>query len=148
MPTKQCLISRKVEVSKACPVCHGGAESVFHILTSCPFAKECWSLSRVGVYAGQSPIFFEWLEAMLNKGNKEARSEIAMLCWAVWAHRNGVVWNSKLSTAHQVLSQARLMFHQWSVISTLKLSGWSTNLVFSQLKEYSISLNCYKDIYP
>ena len=34
------------------------------------------------------------------------------------------------------------------VISTLKLSGWPTNLVFSQLKEYPISLNCYKDIYP
>ena len=35
-----------------------------------------------------------------------------------------------------------------NVISTLKLSGWPTNLVFSQLKEYSISLNCYKDVYP
>ena len=35
-----------------------------------------------------------------------------------------------------------------AVISTLKLSGWPTKLVFSQLKEYSISLNCYKDIYP
>ena len=34
------------------------------------------------------------------------------------------------------------------VISTLKLSGWPTNLVFSQLKEYLISLNYYKDIYP
>ena len=34
------------------------------------------------------------------------------------------------------------------VISILKLSGWPTNLVFSQLKEYPISLNCYKDIYP
>ena len=34
-----------------------------------------------------------------------------------------------------------------AVISTLKLSGWPTNLVFSQLKEYPISLNCYKDIY-
>ena len=34
------------------------------------------------------------------------------------------------------------------VISTLKLSGWPINLVFNQLKEYSISLNCYKDIYP
>ena len=33
------------------------------------------------------------------------------------------------------------------VISTLKLSGRSTNLVFSQLKEYPISLNCYEDIY-
>ena len=30
------------------------------------------------------------------------------------------------------------------VISTLKLIGWPTNLVFSQLKEYPISLNCYK----
>ena len=35
-----------------------------------------------------------------------------------------------------------------SVISTLKLNGWPTNLVFSQLKEYPISLNYYKDIYP
>ena len=34
------------------------------------------------------------------------------------------------------------------VISTLKLNGWPTNLVFSKLKEYPISLNCYKDIYP
>ena len=34
------------------------------------------------------------------------------------------------------------------VISMLKLSGWPTNLVFSQLKEYPISLNCYNDIYP
>ena len=33
------------------------------------------------------------------------------------------------------------------VIFTLKLSGWPTNLVFSQLKEYPISLNCYEDIY-
>ena len=32
------------------------------------------------------------------------------------------------------------------VISTLKLSGWPTNLVFSQLKEYPISLNCYEDL--
>ena len=40
LPTKQCLISRKVEVSEACPICHGGAKSVFHLLTSCPFGKE------------------------------------------------------------------------------------------------------------
>ena len=37
---------------------------------------------------------------------------------------------------------------QLLVISILKLSGWSTNLVFNQLKKYSRSLNCYKDIYP
>ena len=40
-------------------------------------------------------------------------------------------------------------FEKWdqlNVISTLKLSGWPTNLVFSQLKD-PISLNCYKDIY-
>ena len=104
-------------VSEACPICHGGAKSVFHLLTSCPFAKECCCVGpyHVWVYTGQSPIFLEWLEAMLNKGYKEAHSEIAMLCCReVWAHRNGVVWNSKLSTAHQVLSQTRLMFHQWS----------------------------------
>ena len=34
-----------------------------------------------------------------------------------------------------------------SVISTLKLSRWPTNIVFSPLKEYPISLNCYADIY-
>ena len=41
-----------------------------------------------------------------------------------------------------------LRFTIGNVISTLKLNGWPTNLVFSQLKEYPISLNCYKDIYP
>ena len=40
------------------------------------------------------------------------------------------------------------VMEEYSVISTLKLSGWPTNLVFSQLKEYPLSLNCYKDIYP
>ena len=38
-------------------------------------------------------------------------------------------------------------FNIYYVISTLKLNRWSTNLVFSQLNEYPISLNCYKDIY-
>ena len=30
----------------------------------------------------------------------------------------------------------------------VKIKWVPTNLVFSQLKEYPISLNCYKDIYP
>ena len=80
-------------------MCHGGAESVFRILTSCPFAKVCWSLSHVGVYAGQSSAFLEWLEAMFSKGDMGARSEIAMMCWALWANKNSVVWNFRFSTA-------------------------------------------------
>ena len=30
----------------------------------------------------------------------------------------------------------------------IKIKWVPTNLVFSQLKEYPISLNCYEDIYP
>ena len=91
-------------------MCNGGVESVFHISTSCPFAKVCWSLSHVGVYVGQSSVFLEWLEVMFSKGDMGARSEIAMLCWALWANRNSVVWNSRSSSAAQVSAQARLLF--------------------------------------
>ena len=67
LPTKQNLISRKADVSEVCPVCCGGSESVFHILISYTFAKECWSMSSVGLYVivGQSCSFVEWLEVML-----------------------------------------------------------------------------------
>ena len=48
-------------------MCCGGSESVFYILISCTFAKECWSmstLSSVGLYVGQSCSFLEWLEVI------------------------------------------------------------------------------------
>ena len=45
------------------------------------------------------------------------------------------------------ISHGRSMSQGFGIISTLKLSGWLTNLVFIQLKEYPISLNCYGDIY-
>lgn len=42
LPTRVNLVFKRVPVSEICPICNGGAETIIHVLVTCPFASQCW----------------------------------------------------------------------------------------------------------
>ena len=42
IPTEFALMSKRVEISKFCPLCNASIETPLHILVNCPVARGIW----------------------------------------------------------------------------------------------------------
>ncbi|KAF4382931.1 hypothetical protein G4B88_010102 [Cannabis sativa] len=71
----------------------GGDRAVF--LESQQNNNGCWSLSHVPTVATAAMTFAAWFEAGLRAWTVSEKLEASMIVWAIWKHRNELVWNSK-----------------------------------------------------
>ena len=61
IPTGSTLMSKRVEISKFCPLCHASIETPLHILVNCPLARGCWVQTEMGSVISHHGSFEEWL---------------------------------------------------------------------------------------
>lgn len=66
LPTKNMLKIRKVNVTEFCLMCTNAVEIVIHVLTTCTFAKACWSRLAGRVVPNECSTFSEWLELVFD----------------------------------------------------------------------------------
>ena len=113
LPTLRQLSQKRVPVSTRCPVCLSGEESIVHCLVTCPFASMCWSIIFLGFQVIQAGDFEEWIGDVFQGNTQNRRAEVVTVCWAIWRHRNDVVWNKKFSNVNRVVASAKQYLLQW-----------------------------------
>nr|XP_017221408.1 PREDICTED: uncharacterized protein LOC108198150 [Daucus carota subsp. sativus] len=113
LPTKEQLISRRVEVIEQCPLCNLEPESVAHVLTSCPFAKLCWSNFGCKIATHTTQSFQEWMSIALQQYSGEALLNLCMICWSLLKNRNAIVWNQKGAEFVEVVASTIQVLDHW-----------------------------------
>lgn len=113
LPTKDILISRRVNVCSLCPVCNTNMETTAHVLVNCDFAKLCWETVNLRKQFYTVSSFTEWFSGMVQDYNMEEMKIISMICWSLWKNRNNIVWNQKSSEVTEVVNSAILVLNQW-----------------------------------
>uniref|UniRef100_A0A803PIN7 Reverse transcriptase domain-containing protein n=1 Tax=Cannabis sativa TaxID=3483 RepID=A0A803PIN7_CANSA len=114
LASKRNLCIKKVLVDSSCPFCGVFAETEWHVLVSCHFAWSCFGYAGLAVVGRDSfSSLLVWLEATANRVGSEDLGRVVMLCWAIWAVRNDLVWKYRARSVKDVVTFAKSSLDQW-----------------------------------
>nr|CAB3445429.1 unnamed protein product [Digitaria exilis] len=87
------LFRKGIVEDVACAIC-GGNEDCDHVVLSCPFATQV----RRGLGAGTEGVSAKTIWTVVRPttiASKHYDCFLLLVCWMLWKHRNGVVFNSE-----------------------------------------------------
>lgn len=113
LPTKDQLLSKRVQVLSFCPVCNLEVETVHHYLLSCPFTKLCWNHANINITADIQSSFKDWFAHVLQHYDSAMLQDIVMICWAIWRNRIAIVWRQQGVDHSELCKSAKLYLSQW-----------------------------------
>ncbi|XP_074327492.1 uncharacterized protein LOC141665405 [Apium graveolens] len=113
LPTKDQLLTRRVDVNDKCPVCNDEIEAVYHVLVTCSMAKQCWNALGINTEENNSSNFDRWVNSLFQKCKIIELQEVFMVCWSLWNNRNEVIWNQRGKEYSDVCKLAKLLLNQW-----------------------------------
>ena len=104
LPIMQNLRKRGVAVDGVCPICGNEAESIFHALFRCNFAKDVWSRWK------ECPIkicvenqdFVDVALGLFYAGTNRDMEIMVVTTWAIWYNRNQYVHEGEKLATGQV----------------------------------------------
>ncbi|KAK9984138.1 hypothetical protein SO802_033663 [Lithocarpus litseifolius] len=108
LPTKQCLMHRKVIKEDKCDLC-GESESSGHILWGCKVAKEAWSETKFKIdRLGRPPKdFLDVLWLLMASSGEKDWEKFAVTAWLLWNNRNSVRFRGKCKNGKTIEGEAR-----------------------------------------
>lgn len=113
LPTKEMLISRRVEVDGRCPVCNTAAETAVHVLVTCPIAALCWQNLGYTYDMHTSMSLGEWTAEVLQHSRRNIINKVFMVAWALWKNRNDIVWQQKSKEYVEIVTSAVQVLNNW-----------------------------------
>lgn len=113
LPTLVNLRQKNVEVYPICPVCHCSLETEEHVLVYCSFAQRCWEIAKLDIIFNSVQSFQEVMQWIFNQKTSKELEIIGSVLWQIWAHRNNVVWNTKVQTPSLIVNTASSSLFQW-----------------------------------
>lgn len=113
LPTKVRLSEKNIQLDTGCIVCQDGVESDVHILFDCSFAKECWHLSGLSSQVPSSSSVYGCISSLFHLLNDDQCALLSMVCWAIWKHRNEVLWNGVYMYARRTVCLATSLLTSW-----------------------------------
>ncbi|VFR01584.1 unnamed protein product [Cuscuta campestris] len=114
LPTRDALISKRVEVDGGCPLCGGALETVDHIFLFCPFADSVWRLMSKGGNRISFISFQNWFQVRCQNDTLLELRTVALTCWAIWKARNIAIWDHKTLHPGELKNMVSSMEAQWS----------------------------------
>jgi ribonuclease HI/exonuclease III len=110
-----------------CPLCHKATETTNHLLLTCPFSKEVWTLT-VGLHITPPQdihsLLIDWptLSPFFQPKQSEAtriwQALPRFILWGLWLERNGRIFREKDKKASQVAAGIRALFRDWANTQT------------------------------
>ena len=83
----------------SCPLCGQEDEDIDHLLLGCVVSREVWYAflsrwGRAGWVPDREDLLVDWLPSKTPGGldEKDLWMSINLICWSLWRHRNGVVF--------------------------------------------------------
>ena len=97
----------------SCPLCNQGAEDCDHLFFQCSLAQESWHSFDVARLNTTSAEAF-WSSVTVGFFRREAdwRCIFAVL-WAIWTHRNEVIFRGASPSGDAIIYAARGLIHSW-----------------------------------
>ncbi|XP_010669782.2 uncharacterized protein LOC104886926 [Beta vulgaris subsp. vulgaris] len=114
------LEKRGIETPSVCYLCHQEAECEEHLFRDCQLVSRVWIASWLGVQA-QGAIYIplkEWILNFVNKFWKEDGREsergvwLCAILWAIWIHRNNVVFRKEEPNPYEIPRNAEELVAQ------------------------------------
>uniref|UniRef100_A0A0A8YCP8 Reverse transcriptase zinc-binding domain-containing protein n=1 Tax=Arundo donax TaxID=35708 RepID=A0A0A8YCP8_ARUDO len=125
------LAKRNLPHPAACPLCDQ-AESIQHILVSCVFARQVWTiiLQRLDLLSiapqATARRFSTWWSSAARGVPKEMRkglnSLIILVVWELWKHRNDIVFNGATPSISGLLQTVANECALWCMAGASSLS--------------------------
>ncbi|XP_057779546.1 uncharacterized protein LOC130998129 [Salvia miltiorrhiza] len=117
LPSKAKLLSRSIAVGGECPICSTDYETLWHLFLCCPFAEECWRISRlsgiINPLISASDSFVQLLFKIVDHPDGVFKIKASMLLWQIWKDRNRKVWNEKQPVPATAVMTAASTWTEW-----------------------------------
>ena len=109
LPTKQCLMHRKVVKEDKCDLC-GECESLGHILWGCKVAKEAWSETSSKLDRLNRPLkdFLNVVWLLMASSSEKDWVKFAITAWLLQNNRNSVRFGGKCKNGKTIDGEARI----------------------------------------
>jgi hypothetical protein len=130
--TSDRLAKRGLPHQAACPLCDQDVETINHILVSCVFAREVWSLVLNRIIPAVRPPridshFNSWwcrASATLPKDERKGfNSLVVLVVWELWKHRNACVFQGSRPAVQSVVQAVMAEGHLWCLAGAAALRG-------------------------
>lgn len=115
------LAKRGMEHPVACPLCDQLPENINHLLLGCVFSREVWynffrHWGKENWTPNAESSLPEWWSSISSDGRtkKDLATVITLVCWMLWKHRNGVVFDKKSPSLARVKAEMAEESLNWS----------------------------------
>ena len=102
------------EETAECPMCRREEETCQHLFFKCPFAQAIWGAQSITRVDASSDEYF-WRSITSGVFRREEEwSRIFATLWALWLHRNDVVFRGRPISIEEVLNDVRGLSCNWN----------------------------------
>lgn len=113
MPTKDRLLSRRVEVDIICPVCNLVVETTFHALVTCPITVLCCQHMAYTFDERTDMSLEQWIDKVLQHNRRNVVNKVFMVAWAIWNNMNDIVWKQKGKESIEIVASDIQVLKNW-----------------------------------
>ena len=101
------------EADAGCVMCSGAIEDCTHLFFECPLVQPVWTAAALGGIDAMSAAAF-WRLICQGPFRWEAEwKTIFATLWAIWLHRNEIIFRGRLPSTDAVQHDARWIAHSW-----------------------------------
>ncbi|CAO2185858.1 unnamed protein product [Urochloa humidicola] len=110
-----------------CALCSQAVEDCNHLILHCSFAAQAWSSLNIDITGKTVTALWE-LDRPATIPLKHFGSYILLVCWQLWKHRNGVVFNNDQPSHARLWAackeDARLWCYRWPTADRTIADAW------------------------
>lgn len=128
LPVAANMVHRHIAKDKSCSRCGAEAETVNHLLFTCPYARLIWAVANVHIPppGSWSDSFYSNLHWVLNLKQEYPKEQVEedltpWIMWRLWKNRNELLFRSKEYTAQMYVEKARDDARVWKSREEVKL---------------------------
>nr|POE60867.1 hypothetical protein CFP56_31292 [Quercus suber] len=125
IPTMVNLNRRGIQVVVLCPICKNEEEGVEHAILNCVLAKAVWSKWRdgLGKVLESKCDMSDLVLAIISQGTQHDLENFFGVAWAIWYHRNQLIFEASKTTADQVWGTSIKMVEDFKTTNNIAATG-------------------------
>ena len=115
MSTKELLFKRRITPDFLCPICGLVAESIDHILWSCPSTKDVWTEcpSKISKCMSDETSFIHIITQLVARVDEDEMQLLATIARLIWLGRNFIVLMGEMIGPATIVQRAKEQVEAW-----------------------------------